>query len=114
MARSATLNADGSPKLTIANQFRDRESMIYDFVRRDERLTLRISARQNEADPGEFRVDASEGARGEVFLSAWGKTRAEALAAVGVSWQEKQVELGLPSFDWSVVTSALEAVRALR
>ena len=114
MARSSALNADGTVKLTIANQFRDRDSMVYDFVKSDERLTLRISARQNENDPGDFRVDASEGARGEIFVSGWGKTRAEALQAVGVAWREKHTELGMPAFDWEVVTTALESVRALR
>ena len=108
------VNADGSPKLSIANQFRDRGSMVYDFIQSDARLTLRITSRMNEDDPGEFRVDASEGSRGEVFVTAWGATRAAALAAVGTSWQETHVGLGLPMFDWEAVATALNAVRALR
>lgn len=104
----------GPPKLRIANQFRDRGSMVYDFVLSDTRLTLRITARLREDDPGEFRVDASEGARGEVFVTEWGATRASALAAVGSSWRATHAGLGLPPFDWDVVAEALHAVRALQ
>lgn len=114
MARSPVVNADGSPKLAIANQFRDRGSMVYDFVRSDARLTLRFTSRMNEDDPNEFRVDASEGAKGAVFVTAWGATRAAALAAVGSSWQETHENLGLPMFDWDAVAVALNDVRALR
>ncbi len=114
MARSPVVNADGSPKLSIANQFRDRGSMVYDFVCSDARLTLRITSRMNEDDPNEFRIDASEGSRGEVFVTGWGETRAAALAAVGVTWRETHEGLGLPMFDWEAVAAALNAVRALR
>jgi hypothetical protein len=96
--------------LRITDQYRTPRGMGYDLKCVAVRVTVSVTPRQNQSDPGEWQVEASTG-RGEVpmSVSVWAATRAEALSEVGRAWAAKS----LPIFDWDAVARALTAVRAL-
>lgn len=101
-----------SPRIT--DQFRKDNAMFYDFRCDQDRLTISIAPRASQDDEGEWRVQAWTGRSAETDgVTEWGPTRAEALSAVGRSWDSCRVERSLPSFDWDAIASALGAVRAL-
>ena len=100
--------------LRITDQFRGKRGMVYELRCKGVRLTLRISARANDEELGEYCVEASSGTTpDEVVLTEWATTRADALFAVGKSWSEQAFTRGLPAFDWDAVTKALVDVRAV-
>lgn len=101
--------------IRITQQFRSRDTMVYDLRGTAGRLTLRVSGRGgDEGPPTEWRIEASTSTSADaVVVAAWATTRAEALRAVGRSWNEKRVSGNLPSFDWELVAKAMAAVRAI-
>lgn len=100
--------------LRITDQFRSNRGSVYDLRCQGSRLTVCIAERNNSQDPGNWRVEAWTGPRGDAnVIAEWGTTRAVALSAVGRLWAEHASERGLPSFDWESVAKALGDVRAL-
>ena len=100
--------------LKITHQFRAGIGMVYDLKGDGNRLTVRVFPRQNPSDLDEWRIEArSSEAPEAAVVSEWGKTRTEALAAVGRSWVSEASARSLPTFDWDAVAEALSAVRAI-
>jgi hypothetical protein len=102
--------------IRITQQFRARDAMVYDLRGTAGRLTLRITGRGGGDDgpPTEWRIEAStSGSPDAVVVAAGGATRAEALQAVGRSWNDTRLANNLPSFDWESVARAMAAVRAI-
>jgi hypothetical protein len=99
----------------ITQQFRSRDAMVYDLRGRGGRLTLRITGQGGgDGPPTEWRIEASTSSSpDDVVVAEAGTTRAEALRAVGRSWNEKRLASNLPSFDWESVSRAMAAVRAI-
>jgi hypothetical protein len=99
----------------ITDQFRSGEAMIYDLRGAAGRLTLRVTGRGGEeGPPTEWRIEAStSGSPDAIVVAEQAATRAEALRAVGRSWNEKRITSNLPSFDWESVARAMAAVRAI-
>ena len=99
----------------ITQQFRARDAMVYDLRGSAGRLTLRITGQGGgDGAPTEWRIEASTSSSPDAVVAAeWGTTRAEALRAVGRSWNEKRLANSLPSFDWASVARAMAAVRAI-
>jgi hypothetical protein len=99
----------------ITQQFRSREAMVYDLRGGAGRLTLRVTGTVGEDGvPTEWRIEAATGSSADaVVVAERGATRAEALRAVGRSWDEKRLTNNLPSFDWESVARAMAAVRAI-
>jgi hypothetical protein len=100
----------------ITQQFRSRDAMVYDLRGSAGRLTLRITGRGGEDDgpPTEWRIEAATSSSPDaVVVAELGATRAEALRAVGRTWNEKRAASHLPSFDWESVARAMAAVRAI-
>ena len=89
--------------------------MVYDLRARTGRLTLRVSGRGgDDGPPAEWRVAAStNGSPDAVVVEEWAATRADALRAVGRSWEQKRLANSLPEFDWESVARAMSAVRAI-
>jgi hypothetical protein len=103
-------------KVRITQQFRSHEAMVYDLRGSEGRLTLRVTGRGGGDDgpPTEWRIEASTSSSPDaVIVAEGGATRAEALLAVGRSWDVKRVANNLPSFDWESVARAMAAVRAI-
>ena len=76
---------------------------------------LRVTGRGGgDGPPTEWRIEASTSSSPDaVVVAEGGVTRAEALRAVGRSWNEKRLPNNLPSFDWESVARAMAAVRAI-
>jgi hypothetical protein len=101
--------------IRITQQFRSRDAMVYDLRGSLGRLTLRVTGRGgDEGPPTEWRIEAAtSSAPDAVVVAEVGITRADALRAVGRSWNEKRSAGNLPSFDWESVARAMAAVRAI-
>ena len=99
--------------LRIVNQYRDREKhgMVYEFRRGDDRLALLAAPSEGES---EWRYEARTAQSPDVVVvGETRRTRAEALETLGRQWTSQVTTLGIPTFDWLVVTSALVAVRGV-
>ncbi|MCL2448239.1 MAG: hypothetical protein FWD17_04775 [Polyangiaceae bacterium] len=110
-----TKERDDEESIRITQQFRAHDAMVYDLRGSAARLTLRITGRGGgDGPPTEWRIEASTSSSPDaVVVSEGGVTRAEALRAVGRSWNEKRLANNLPSFDWESVARAMAAVRAI-
>ncbi len=99
----------------ITQQFRSRDAMVYDLRSSAGRLTLRVTGRGGDSGPPtEWYIEASTSSSPHaVVVAERAATRAEALRAVGHSWNEKRPANSLPSFDWESVARAMAAVRAI-
>lgn len=108
-------DARDEDSVRITQQFRTRDAMVYDLRGPAGRLTLRVTGRGgDEGPPTEWNVEASTGSSPDaVVVAERGATRADALRAVGRSWNEKRLANNLPSFDWESVARAMAAVRAI-
>lgn len=101
--------------IRITQQFRARDAMVYDLRGSAGRLTLRVTGRGGgDGPPTEWRIEASTSTSPDaVVVAEQGATRAEALRALGRSWNDKCLANNLPSFDWESVARAMAAVRAI-
>ena len=100
--------------LRITQQFRSGRSMVYDLRGKAGRLTVRVSASQEDDIAAGWRIEASTSNAPEaVVVAEHGPTRADALREVGRSWLEKRAAHDLPLFDWDAVARAMTAVRAI-
>jgi hypothetical protein len=107
-----TESEDGALKITL--QFRSGDAMVYDFRSNAGRMTLRVSGHGGERLPTEWRMEASTSTVPDApIVAESGATRAEALQAVGRSWNHKRLANNLPIFDWESVARAMSAVRAI-
>jgi hypothetical protein len=99
----------------ITQQFRSRDAMVYDLRASTGRLTLRVTGRGGDDGLAtEWRIEAStSNSPDAVVVAERGLTRAEALRAVGRSWNDKRLANNLPSVDWESVARAMTAVRAI-
>jgi hypothetical protein len=99
----------------ITQQFRVRDAMVYDLRGSAGRVTLRVSGQGGgDGPPTEWRIEASPSSSPDaVVVAEAGATRADALRAVGRSWNEKRLANNLPLFDWESVARAMAAVRAI-
>lgn len=108
-------NEHNEESIRITQQFRARDAMVYDLRGSAGRLTLRITGQGGgDGPPTEWRIEASTSSSADaVVVAEGGATRAEALRAVGRSWNEKRLANNLPSFDWASVARAMAAVRGI-
>jgi hypothetical protein len=100
--------------LRITNQFRSKGGMAYDLKCEGVRLALHMVQRASNDDPDEWRIEARGNRMGTeaAVVVEWGKTRGDALRAVGAAWNLAEETLGLRVFDWDAVAKVLDSVRA--
>lgn len=111
-ARSKAAN-DEKPRVRITSQFRERYNMTYELDCAGVLLALKVFP----IDPDEqaWRIEAcTKGVAGadDMVVTASASTRALALQEVGRSWCEQSISR-LCSFDWTAITDAMAAVRAI-
>lgn len=100
--------------LKITHQARGRSGMVYDLSADGHRLTVSIFQRENEQEPGDWRIEARSSRADEaIVVSQWAASRPAALKAVGLAWTDRAVADSLPVFDWEAVAKLLDSVRAL-
>lgn len=105
-------------RVRLMQQVRAGTGFKYFFMLRGVVLTIAITPRKNGDDPSDWRVDVNAGREEqEVLVTEWGDTRGAALCGAGTAWANATTTdtsiPTLPDFDWSVVTEALSAVRAI-
>lgn len=104
---------DGEKKdlLRITNQFRQKNSMIYDLRGDGSRLVLAIRGRDSESEPDAYCVEARSGTQTDApSLAGWGSTKVLALQSVGAAWALRP---DLAAFDWEAIARVLATVRAV-
>ncbi|MGH7435798.1 MAG: hypothetical protein ACRENE_08995 [Polyangiaceae bacterium] len=110
-AVKAEIESDG---LEITQQFWSGQAMVYDLRSQAGKVTLRVSGSTSERLLTEWRIEASTSTAPDApVVAECGATRAEALQAVGRSWNGKRLANHLPTFDWESVARAMSAVDAL-
>ena len=113
MSRTTTVKDKNA--LRITTQYRDREKgMVYELRCGDDRIAVRREEGASVPGGSEWRFEARTPQSPEVVvLGAWVSTRTAALEDVARLWSLKVPSLGIPSFDWVAVATALAAVKAL-
>lgn len=109
---STARNADA---LRITNQYHEREKAgtVYELRCGESKLALLVSQSGGPGAP-EWRFEARTAQAPQlVVIGDWGTTKLGALEAVGRLWVSKVDSLGLPTFDWVAVATALATVRAV-
>jgi hypothetical protein len=97
----------------ITNQFRRRDSMVYDLTCQGIHLTISLSPAGEGEVVSEWRAEAhARQATERPIVSGAGPTRGDALTEVARAWTAKNGAWGFPALDWEAVATALRAVRA--
>jgi hypothetical protein len=109
------MKSEDEDSIRITQQFRSREAMVYDLRGAAGRLTLRVTGTGGEdGPPTEWCIEAATSSNPDaVVVTERAATRAEALRAVGRTWDEKPLASNLPTIDWESVARAMAAVRAI-
>lgn len=102
---------DDRDALRITLQHRDRRGMVYDLKSAADRLSVTILEKEMGSD---WSVEArSSNAADALVVRAHAGTRRDALARVAEEWAQHARSNRVPTFDWTAVAVALDAVRAL-
>jgi hypothetical protein len=100
--------------IRVTNQFRRlgaKGAMVYEL--RSNGMGVELEVAQDPA-ANAWRIQAtSMRAPPQVVMGGWAPTRLEALVAVGKLWQQQELSLDLPRFDWIAMASRLAEVRAV-
>lgn len=97
--------------VSISQQYREREGMVYELDCAGLQLTLRFSFQEDENSPR--RVEATANRGREFVAEATGATRELALVAVASAWRELAGDPPPPELDWAEIMTALRMVRAV-
>ncbi len=102
------------PGVRITNQFRKRDTMVYDLSCDRFHVVITMAARSNSDGRGEWMTEAcaSESAE-KPAIAEPGLSREGALHAVAFTWKAKNREYGFPTLDWDAIAEALRNVRAI-
>jgi hypothetical protein len=103
-----------APACKVVTQYHSAGEMVYELDSAGASLEVRISSRSVGGGERRWHVSAQQGKSPDsVALTDFAETKSAALGKVAEMWAEQQAELGLPSFDWAAVASALQAVRGI-
>lgn len=102
----------------ITGQFRSRDSMVYDFICDNIRVTISVSAAKpippSEVDTDQWNAEAvAKQVPDPLPMHGVGPSRGEAITALAESWTSKNGAVGVPWLDWNAIREALAAVRAI-
>ncbi|HYQ16212.1 MAG TPA: RNA-binding protein, partial [Polyangiaceae bacterium] len=107
--------AKGKPKpaaVTVAQQYRERQGMVYELDCSGLRLTVRFSFQDGGSKVEHAEARATRGS--DFVVEATAASRELALVAVAEAWrQQTPGSPTAPELDWSAVVTALKAVRAV-
>jgi hypothetical protein len=98
----------------VVTRYQSAGEMVYELESADARLELRISSRTLAGGERSWHVAAQPGnAPDSAAISDEADTKRAALDKVAAQWTGQAAELGLPTFDWNAVATALLAVRGI-
>jgi hypothetical protein len=102
------------PACRVVTQYNSGGERVYELASADATLELRISSRALGAGERRWHVAAQQcNAPDSAAISDEAETKRDALSKVAAQWTEQAAELGLPTFDWIAVETALLAVRGV-
>lgn len=103
-----------APACRVVSQYHSGGERVYELASADASLELRISSRVLGGGERSWHIQAQPGNLPDsVSINEEGQTKRGALSKVAARWIEQAAELGLPSFDWAAVETALLAVRGV-
>ena len=103
-----------APACRVVTQYNSGGERVYELATADASLEVRISSRAVGAGERRWHVTAQQGnAPDSAAISDEAETKRGALSKLAVQWTEQAAELGLPTFDWTAVETALLAVRGV-
>ena len=98
----------------MVTQYYSGGEKVYELATAGASLELRVSSLALGGGERRWHVAAQEGsAPDSAAISDEAETKRSALNKVAVQWAERAAELGLPTFDWNAVETALLAVRGI-
>jgi len=98
----------------VVTRYHSAGEMVYELETADARLELRISSRMLAAGERSWHVAAQSGSPPDsAAISDEAETKRGALDKVAAQWTGQAADLGLPTFDWNAVATALLAVRGI-
>jgi hypothetical protein len=109
-----TQSKQPAPACRVVTQYYSGGEKIYELASPNATLELRVSSRALDGGVRTWHVAAQSGnANDAVTISDEAENKRDALSKVAAQWTAQAGELGLPSFDWTAVESALLAVRGI-
>lgn len=109
-----TKSKQPAPACRVVTQYYSGGEKVFELATADASLELRISSRALSDGERRWHVAAQQGrAPNSAAISDEAETKRVALTKVAAQWTEQAVELGLPTFDWAAVETALLAVRGV-
>lgn len=105
---------NSKPVCRVVTQYHSGGEKVFELATADASLELRVSSLAIGGGERRWHVAAQQGsAPDSAAISCEGETKRGALNKVAEQWTEQAAELGLPSFDWAAVETALLAVRGI-
>lgn len=102
------------PTCRVVTQYQSGGEKVFELATADASLELRISSRAIGGGERRWHVAAQAGgAPDSAAISDEAETKRAALSKVAARWIEQTAELGLPTFDWAAIETALVAVRGV-
>jgi hypothetical protein len=109
-----TISKQLEPACRVVTQYQSGGEKVFELATADASLELRISSHSVGGGERRWHVAAQSGsAPDSAAISDGAETKRAALSKVAARWVEQAAELGLPTFDWAAVETALLAVRGV-
>ena len=113
MSRANSKRDPDALRITSQYVVRQDGSMVYELRAGTSKLVLASSANRS-TDSQEWRFEAKTPQLPDVaVMGEWAATRALALQGVAALWKLRELESGLPGFDWDNVATVLADVKGV-
>jgi hypothetical protein len=98
----------------VVRQYNSDGERVYEVATADASLELRVSSRSVGGGQRRWHIAAQQAnSPDSTSISEEAESKGGALSKVAAQWVERATELGLPTFDWAAVETALRAVRGI-
>lgn len=109
-----TKSKQPAPACRVVTQYHSGGEKVFELASADASLEIRISSRALGGGVRSWHVAAQQGGSPDsTAISDEAATKLGALTKVAARWTEQAAELGLATFDWTAVETALLAVRGV-
>jgi len=102
------------PPCKVTMQYRSGAGKVFELESAGKMLDVHVTPHEGSNTADHWRVAAHDRrSAGAIVIAETGATRGEALEKVSRAWAEQMTERNLTPFDWTAVTSTLQAIRAI-